>query len=328
MKMASVKHKSSVHCATVIKQEPVEDDPLASPKQEMEYISVKEETPEWEVPDGHNSMQDPLSIVKEFQECSSSEDFLGPSTHSIEEEEEEEEDDDEKDEDAVCEDDFEELKHEVESGGSEPESTIAVGVEDDKTNGDFRGLFNCVPMASETCNMIQCTTRQEAFYGNKIDTRHLGHRCGICKTTFAQLQELKEHIHLNQCELQHSCSVCHKMFTKSSGLKRHFRVHSGERPYSCGVCNNTFTQSCHLKQHSRLHTGERPYICGFCKKTFTAQTNLNKHLLVHSGERRYSCGLCNKRFVQSCHLKQHWHTHIGERPHRCEVLQQDIHTQN
>ncbi|XP_047100021.1 RNA-directed DNA methylation 4-like isoform X6 [Schistocerca piceifrons] len=127
MKMASLKHKSSVHCATVIKQEPVEADPLASPKQEMEYVSVKEETPEWEVPDGHNSMQDPLSIVKE--ECS--EDFLGPSTHSIveEEEEEEDDDDDEKDEDAVCEDDFEELKHEVESSGSEPESLLCQSLE-------------------------------------------------------------------------------------------------------------------------------------------------------------------------------------------------------
>ncbi|XP_049943828.1 zinc finger protein 501-like isoform X2 [Schistocerca serialis cubense] len=317
MKMASVKHKSSVHCATVIKQEPVEDDPLASPKQEMEYISVKEETPEWEVPDGHNSMQDPLSIVKE--ECSSSEDFLGPSTHSIEEEEEEEEDDDEKDEDAVCEDDFEELKHEVESGGSEPESTIPVGVEDDKNNSDGRSLIACIPPASGTDNRIQCTTRQEAFNGSKIGTRHLRHRCGICKTTFAQLQELKEHTHLNRCELQHSCSVCHKIFTNSTDLKGHFRVHTGEHQYSCGVCNKTFAQRCTLKQHSRLHTGERPYNCKFCSKTFIRNTCLKQHLRVHTGERPYNCGVCNKTFTQSYTLTQHLRLHTGERPYSCRV---------
>ncbi|XP_046981933.1 zinc finger and SCAN domain-containing protein 12-like isoform X7 [Schistocerca americana] len=270
MKMASVKHKSSVHGATVIKQEPVEADPLASPKQEMEYISVKEETPVEADPLASPKQEMEYVSVKEetpFQECSSSEDFLGPSTHSIEEEEEEEEeeeDDDEKDEDAVCEDavcedDFEELKHEVESGGSEPESTIPVGVEDDKNNSDGRSLIACTPPASGTDNRIQCTTRQEAFNGSKTGTRHLRHRCGICKTTFAQLQELKEHTHLNRCELQHSCSVCHKIFTNSTDLKGHFRVHTGEHQYSCGVCNKTFAQRCTLKQHSRLHTGERPY---------------------------------------------------------------------
>ncbi|XP_049768731.1 glutamic acid-rich protein-like isoform X12 [Schistocerca cancellata] len=136
-KMASGKCRSSVCGATLIKQEPVEADPRASPeqeiehisvkqetpvdakplassKQEMEYVSAEEETPEWDVPDDHNSTHDPKSIIKE--ESSSSEDFLSPSAPSIE-------DDDEEDEDAVSEDDFQELKHEVESrsSGSEPE---------------------------------------------------------------------------------------------------------------------------------------------------------------------------------------------------------------
>ncbi|XP_049841309.1 uncharacterized protein LOC126291704 isoform X11 [Schistocerca gregaria] len=118
--MASGICRSSVCGATLIKQEPVETEPLASPeqeiehisvkqetpvdvnplaspKQEMEYVSAKEETPEWDVPDDHNSMHDPQSITKE--ECSSSEDFLSPSAPSIE-------DDDEEDEDAMSEDDF------------------------------------------------------------------------------------------------------------------------------------------------------------------------------------------------------------------------------
>ncbi|XP_049841308.1 uncharacterized protein LOC126291704 isoform X10 [Schistocerca gregaria] len=125
--MASGICRSSVCGATLIKQEPVETEPLASPeqeiehisvkqetpvdvnplaspKQEMEYVSAKEETPEWDVPDDHNSMHDPQSITKE--ECSSSEDFLSPSAPSIE-------DDDEEDEDAMSEDDFQtvSMKH-------------------------------------------------------------------------------------------------------------------------------------------------------------------------------------------------------------------------
>ncbi|XP_049841314.1 uncharacterized protein LOC126291704 isoform X16 [Schistocerca gregaria] len=102
--MASGICRSSVCGATLIKQEPVDVNPLASPKQEMEYVSAKEETPEWDVPDDHNSMHDPQSITKE--ECSSSEDFLSPSAPSIE-------DDDEEDEDAMSEDDFQtvSMKH-------------------------------------------------------------------------------------------------------------------------------------------------------------------------------------------------------------------------
>ncbi|XP_049795848.1 uncharacterized protein LOC126210602 isoform X6 [Schistocerca nitens] len=76
----------------------VEADPLPFPKQEIEYIPIKEETPEWDMPDDHDSIRDPLSIIKE--ECSSSEDFLSSRALSIKEEE------DRKDKDTMREDDF------------------------------------------------------------------------------------------------------------------------------------------------------------------------------------------------------------------------------
>ncbi|XP_049795549.1 uncharacterized protein LOC126210368 isoform X7 [Schistocerca nitens] len=64
--------------------EMVETDPLLSVKQEIEYVCVKQESPdvqEWEVPDDWNDAQDPLSIDKE--ECLSSEDHLTSSTFNI-----------------------------------------------------------------------------------------------------------------------------------------------------------------------------------------------------------------------------------------------------
>ncbi|XP_049841500.1 neurofilament medium polypeptide-like isoform X16 [Schistocerca gregaria] len=150
--MAAGQHTCSICDSITIKQEPVEADAQVSPKQEVEYISVKEEPlglQEWEMPECHSSAQDPLSFTKE--ECSLSEDYIGPITYNIDktenEEDEEEaasEDDgqecslsedyigpitynidktenEEDEEEAASEDDWQEFKNEIESISSEPE---------------------------------------------------------------------------------------------------------------------------------------------------------------------------------------------------------------
>ncbi|XP_049768829.1 uncharacterized protein LOC126106537 isoform X3 [Schistocerca cancellata] len=174
MMTAPARHESFFCDTTFIKQEPVEAEPHTSPKQEIEYVSVKEETlveaelhtspkqeieyisvkeetpclRDWEVPDGHDSVRDPLSVDKKEnspsedfptsstlniektedeeeeekamtkdsgEECSSSEEFLEPSVFHVEKTEDEEGDE------SVSEDDFEELKHGVESTSSHSE---------------------------------------------------------------------------------------------------------------------------------------------------------------------------------------------------------------
>ncbi|XP_047099721.1 uncharacterized protein LOC124717077 isoform X4 [Schistocerca piceifrons] len=113
MKTAQGEHRSSVCGVTVVKHESVEAVPLTFPKQEMELLSVKEEPLDWEVPDGHVSTQEPLNVVKEA--CSPSDDCLGPRTLNTRKTE------DDKDEEAMSEDDFVVVKHEVESVGSDSE---------------------------------------------------------------------------------------------------------------------------------------------------------------------------------------------------------------
>ncbi|XP_049795895.1 uncharacterized protein LOC126210630 isoform X6 [Schistocerca nitens] len=139
LKMAMPECGSSGGGTTFVKQELVEAGPVASPEEEFEYVSVKEEAPvgadprgvrdreieyisvkeetsclqEWEVPDGDDSKQDPLSITKEAS--SSSEDFSAPSPYDTEKVE------DEEDEKALSEDNLEVLGHEVESASSDSE---------------------------------------------------------------------------------------------------------------------------------------------------------------------------------------------------------------
>ncbi|XP_049795243.1 zinc finger protein 3 homolog isoform X1 [Schistocerca nitens] len=289
-KTAQGEHRSSVCGVTVIKHEP-----------------------DWEVPDGHVSTQEPLNVVKEA--CSPSDDCLGPRTLNTGKTE------DDEDEEAMSEDDFVVVKHEVESVGSdsEQESALPVGMENIKHNDDSSSLVSNVSVGAGTGNRIQCTTKEDTPFGNKSNTVHVGHRRGICKKTFAQLQEMKKHAHLERRELLHLCGVCHKTFTVSSSLKRHFLLHTGERPYVCGICSKTFTQSYHLKLHSRLHSGERPYVCSVCSKSFIQNSDMKRHLLLHTNIHPYKCDVCHKSFIQNSELTQHLLLHTDERPYRCVV---------
>ncbi|XP_049769145.1 zinc finger protein 271-like isoform X2 [Schistocerca cancellata] len=299
--------------------EMVETDPLVSVKQEIEYVCVKQESldvQEWEVPDDRNNAQDPLSIDKE--ECPSPEDHLMSSTFNIVKTEYE---DDEGH--TGSNNDREDLKHEIEStsSGSEPKSTVSIGAEDDKSNDDSSCLVTNISLAAGTGSREQCTANEEACCGTKSGIMPVRHGRSICKKTFAGLQEMKEHTHVDRRERLRSCSVCNKTFTTGANLKRHFRVHTGERPFSCSVCNKTFIQNGDLKKHSWLHTGERPFSCGVCNKAFVQNSDLKKHSRLHTGERPYNCEFCHKRFRNISNLREHSRVHTGLKPYNCNICQ-------
>ncbi|XP_049952728.1 uncharacterized protein LOC126469646 [Schistocerca serialis cubense] len=136
----------------------------------------------------------------DLEAFSSSEVTLGPSVLSIEKTE---------DEEAVSETDLEVLTQELvfASSASEPESTIPVRMEDDKRDDDSGSSVTSVRLAAGSSNRMQCTAKREASCGNEIGTRILGHRCGFCKEMFAQLQDLKEHMHKDGSAASNAGSV-------------------------------------------------------------------------------------------------------------------------
>ncbi|XP_049795499.1 uncharacterized protein LOC126210335 isoform X1 [Schistocerca nitens] len=169
MKMEAEQHQSFVCGVTTIKQESVETDPSTSPNQEIEDTFIKEETLEY----------------------SPSDDFPGPSTQDSGKMEDEECEEDM--EDAMSEGDGEELKDEAKltHNHSAAESTVTVGVEDNSGTDGSSGLI----------------TKHRSAFGNNNGTKHLVHRCTICKKAFGKLEDLKEHTHEKSRESLHSCSV-------------------------------------------------------------------------------------------------------------------------
>ncbi|XP_046981394.1 uncharacterized protein LOC124550718 [Schistocerca americana] len=88
---------------------------------------------------------------------------------------------------------FQELKDEAKltNNHSAAESTVAVGVEYNSGTDGSSGLI----------------TKHRSAFGNKNGTKHLVHRCTICKKAFGKLEDLKEHTHEESHESLHSCSV-------------------------------------------------------------------------------------------------------------------------
>ncbi|XP_049768469.1 zinc finger protein 570-like [Schistocerca cancellata] len=236
------------------------------------------------------------------------------------------------------------LQNDVESTsyGSEPESSIPVGTEDDKETDGSCCLASGDGVPTGPSNTVQCSPNQVAFCERDNGTLQSVHNLATAKETTAQFLGLAE-----DKEFPYSCSVCHKTFVSRGGWKIHSRRHTGERPYSCDVCHETFPSNAHLKSHSRrhtgdgphvcrvchkvlscesslkvhsrVHTGERPYVCRVCRKAFVSSTNLRKHSRVHTGEHPYSCGVCHKAFVCGSNLRRHARVHSGERPYTCQV---------
>ncbi|XP_049943596.1 zinc finger protein 3 homolog isoform X1 [Schistocerca serialis cubense] len=298
---------------------------------------------DWEMPDGHGSMQDPQNtdtektapeeggstvssemIVKQEPEYPSSENFPVPITFNTLKIEVVE------DEEKAVSDAFQE-EYSPSEDFLGPSTFNIEKMRDDEDEGSvnedaFNEFNHGVELTSSGGE--PGSTIPVDMEDNKISdgSGRLVTNVTLSRGTCNRIQRtsLQETSCLNEFVIRHlrqRCDIYSKTFSRLQDLKEDTDVDRCEFLLSCNLCHKAFTSSSSLNKHFRVHTGKNPYECSICNKTFVQYHKLKQHLLVHTGERPYVCGVCNKPFGQKNKLKQHSQIHTGERPYICEVCQ-------
>ncbi|XP_049768884.1 zinc finger protein with KRAB and SCAN domains 8-like isoform X3 [Schistocerca cancellata] len=297
---------------------------------------------DWEMPDGHGSLQDPQNtdtektapeeggssvsnemIVKQEPEYPPSANFPVPITFNTLKIEVVE------DEEKAVSDDFQE-EYSPSEDFLGPSTFSIEKMRDDEDEGaanehafkEFNHGVELTSSGGEPGSTIPVDMEDKISDGSGRLVTNITPSRGTCNRI--QRTSLQETSCLNEFVIRHlrqRCDIYSKTFSRLQDLKEDTDVDKCEFLLSCNLCHKAFTSSSSLNKHFRVHTGENPYKCSICNKTFIQYHKLKQHLLVHTGERPYVCGVCNKPFSQKNKLKQHLQVHTGERPYICEVCQ-------
>lgn len=180
--------------------------------------------------------------------------------------------------------------------------------------------FKCMV---ESCNKT-FATQSTLFHHQKTHTNGKPYNCRECNTSFALLNEYKQHmknIHADTRDLR--CSDCYKVFVSSAELDKHKLV---EHRLECEMCGKTFARLAYLKMHVHIHDGDNLFNCQFCSTGFDTEYAYKQHLRSHpeyqTAKRIYHCQVCEKVFQHSSNLVAHYRS----QKHRDRTSALDINT--
>lgn len=175
------------------------------------------------------------------------------------------------------------------------------------------------PCVCHVCGKLFRTPNGLQRHVTEIHEHVRRHTCGVCLKTFANSQNLKQHLRIHTGERPFVCSHCGKRFTQSGALHVHVKTHSNQFPHTCNDCGAKFRLRSGLVRHMSKHTGERPHVCDQCGKSFCHRHELNSHSLCHTDAKPFSCEVCGAAFRQRRTLRHHM-----KRVHETEFITREV----
>ncbi|XP_074081348.1 zinc finger protein 496 isoform X3 [Macrotis lagotis] len=172
--------------------------------------------------------------------------------------------------------------------------------------------------------------------------------CPECGKNFRWRANFIRHLKSRKEEKKvHECPICRETFTESEDLKEHRETHESKKPYICGECGKSFRLSSHLVSHSRMHSqekgaelskkeqqqsssssspseeitnpstlfgekNEQTHKC-FCGKAFEQHDLLIQHSSIHTKDKSLKCRYCVKSFFHKHDLIRHQRVHMKRR---------------